>query len=67
MSIDFNFIYTSFFQILKALPLTLVITIVPLIAGFGMGLVTALVRIYRYHGSTGSLNSMFRFSVVHRC
>lgn len=47
MSIDFNFIYASFFQILKALPLTLVITIVPLIAGFGMGVVTALVRIYK--------------------
>ncbi|WP_408892684.1 amino acid ABC transporter permease [Paenibacillus taichungensis] len=47
MSIDINFIYTSFFQILKALPLTLVITIVPLIAGFGIGLVTALIRIYK--------------------
>ncbi|WP_153979831.1 amino acid ABC transporter permease [Paenibacillus xylanilyticus] len=47
MSIDLQFIYTSFFKILTALPLTLVITIVPLIAGFGIGLATALIRIYQ--------------------
>jgi L-cystine transport system permease protein len=47
MSIDVVFMYTAFFEILKALPLTLVLTFVPLIIGFGIGLVTAFARIYK--------------------
>ncbi|RNB87084.1 amino acid ABC transporter permease [Brevibacillus fluminis] len=47
MTIDVAFIISSFFEILKALPLTLVITIVPLIVGFFIGIGTALIRIYK--------------------
>ncbi|TXK79859.1 amino acid ABC transporter permease [Paenibacillus sp. N3.4] len=47
MKIDVVFIYTAFFEILKALPLTLVLTFIPLVIGFGIGIITALVRIYK--------------------
>ncbi|MEW9701362.1 amino acid ABC transporter permease [Paenibacillus sp. SI8] len=47
MSIDVVFIYTAFFEILKALPLTLVLTFVPLLIGFVIGVVTAFARIYK--------------------
>ncbi|OPH58694.1 cysteine ABC transporter permease [Paenibacillus ferrarius] len=47
MKIDIYFIYTSFFEILKALPLTLVLTFIPLVIGFGIGLLTAFARIYK--------------------
>jgi L-cystine transport system permease protein len=47
IKLDVAFIYSSFFEILKALPLTMVITLVPLIIGFGIGIVVALVRIYK--------------------
>ncbi|KKX53221.1 MULTISPECIES: amino acid ABC transporter permease [Brevibacillus] len=47
MTIDIPFIITCFFEIVTALPLTLVITVIPLIIGFGIGVVTALMRIYK--------------------
>ncbi|MFB0842193.1 amino acid ABC transporter permease [Paenibacillus oleatilyticus] len=47
MSIDIGFIVTAFFEILDALPLTLVITIVPLLFGFVIGVATALIRMYK--------------------
>lgn len=47
MTIDVAFIISSFFEILKALPLTMIITVVPLIAGFFIGIATALTRIYK--------------------
>lgn len=47
MTLDYGFIVSSFFKILEALPLTLVITVVPLIFGFGIGLLTAFVRLYQ--------------------
>ncbi|WP_340701284.1 amino acid ABC transporter permease [Brevibacillus borstelensis] len=47
MTIDIPFIIRSFFEIVTALPLTLVITVIPLIIGFGIGVVTALMRIYK--------------------
>lgn len=47
MTIDIPFIITCFFEIVTALPLTLVITVIPLIIGLGIGVVTALMRIYK--------------------
>ncbi|SFJ77070.1 amino acid ABC transporter permease [Thermoflavimicrobium dichotomicum] len=47
MNIDFRFIVTAFFEIMKALPLTLVITTVPLLIGFAIGIGTALIRLYK--------------------
>ncbi|MFB6362768.1 amino acid ABC transporter permease [Paenibacillus elgii] len=47
MSIDVGFIVTAFFELLDALPLTLVITIVPLLFGFVIGVATALIRMYK--------------------
>ncbi|MED4452379.1 amino acid ABC transporter permease [Metabacillus fastidiosus] len=44
MVIDVPFIFTAFMEIIKALPLTLMITIVPLIIGFGIGLFVAVIR-----------------------
>ncbi|MEJ8545094.1 ABC transporter permease subunit [Brevibacillus borstelensis] len=47
MTIDISFIVTCFFEILAALPLTMVITVIPLIIGFWIGAVTALIRLYK--------------------
>ncbi|MED4600887.1 amino acid ABC transporter permease [Paenibacillus validus] len=46
MQIDFGFILEAFMAMLKALPLTLVISIVPLFTGFIVGTVVAFVRMY---------------------
>ncbi|MFV5313869.1 amino acid ABC transporter permease [Priestia megaterium] len=45
MIIDVPFIWTAFVEILKALPLTLLITIGPLLGGLLIGIVVAAVRI----------------------
>ncbi|MCZ8521710.1 MULTISPECIES: amino acid ABC transporter permease [Paenibacillus] len=50
MQLDPLFIVTAFFEILKALPLTLVISIVPLLFGFVIGTGIALIRIYKVRG-----------------
>jgi L-cystine transport system permease protein len=50
MQIDIPFIFTAFVEILKAIPLTMVITMVPLIVGFGIGIVVGLVRLYKIKG-----------------
>lgn len=47
MTIDIPFIWTAFKEIIKALPITLILTIVPLLAGFLIGIGVALVRIYK--------------------
>jgi L-cystine transport system permease protein len=47
MTIDIPFIWTAFKEIIKALPITLILTIVPLLAGFLIGISVALVRIYK--------------------
>jgi L-cystine transport system permease protein len=47
MSIDFAFIWIAFIEIVKALPITLVLTMVPLLGGFLIGIVVALVRVYQ--------------------
>jgi len=45
MIIDVPFIWTAFVEILKALPLTLLITIGPLLGGLLIGIAVAAVRI----------------------
>ena len=45
MIIDVPFIWTAFVEILKALPLTLLITICPLLGGLLIGIAVAAVRI----------------------
>ncbi|MFY0758067.1 amino acid ABC transporter permease [Metabacillus dongyingensis] len=47
MVIDTLFILTAFLEIIKALPLTLTVTIVPLLAGLGIGLIIAVIRMYK--------------------
>jgi L-cystine transport system permease protein len=47
MTIDIPFIWVAFKEIIKALPITLILTIVPLLAGFLIGIGVALVRIYK--------------------
>ncbi|MDQ0862083.1 amino acid ABC transporter permease [Bacillus sp. V2I10] len=47
MVIDTLFILTAFLEIIKALPLTLTVTIIPLLAGLGIGLVIAVIRMYK--------------------
>ncbi|MEC0369365.1 amino acid ABC transporter permease [Paenibacillus chibensis] len=47
MKIDPAFIWTALVQLLSAIPTTLVITAVSVTAGFIIGLITALLRIYR--------------------
>jgi L-cystine transport system permease protein len=47
VGIDTLFILTAFLEIIKALPLTLTVTIVPLLAGLGIGLIIAVIRMYK--------------------
>lgn len=47
MKLDPSFIWTAFLQILGAIPTTLYITVVSVLAGFAIGIVVALVRIYK--------------------
>ncbi|MDQ1003329.1 L-cystine transport system permease protein [Neobacillus niacini] len=47
MIIDIPFIWTAFKEIIKALPITLILTLVPLLAGFLIGIGVALIRIYK--------------------
>jgi L-cystine transport system permease protein len=47
MTIDIPFIWVAFKEIIKALPITLILTIVPLLTGFLIGIGVALVRIYK--------------------
>lgn len=50
MVIDIPFIWTALKEIIKALPLTLMLTVIPLIVGFFIGLVVALIRVYEVKG-----------------
>ncbi|MFL6556487.1 MAG: amino acid ABC transporter permease [Bacillus sp. (in: firmicutes)] len=47
MTIDIPFIWVAFKEIIKALPITLILTIVPLLAGYLIGITVALVRLYK--------------------
>lgn len=47
MQLDPSFIWTAFWQLLGAIPTTLSITVVSVLAGFVIGAVTAMLRMYR--------------------
>lgn len=47
MTIDIPFIWVAFKEILGALPITLILTTIPLLVGFLIGIVVALVRVYK--------------------
>jgi len=47
LTIDIPFIWTALKEIIKALPVTMMLTIIPLIAGFAIGLMVALIRVYK--------------------
>jgi L-cystine transport system permease protein len=47
MTIDIPFIWTALTEIIKALPITLMLTLIPLCAGFLLGLILAIIRIYK--------------------
>ncbi|MEH7098262.1 amino acid ABC transporter permease [Neobacillus vireti] len=63
MTIDLPFIWTAFKEIIKSLPITLILTIAPLLVGFLIGMVVAFVRIYQtkflYQAANGYV-SFFR-------
>lgn len=50
IQIDYNFIATVFFKILKALPITLQITFVAMLVGLLIGMVVAIIRLYKIKG-----------------
>ncbi|UOY94604.1 amino acid ABC transporter permease [Ectobacillus sp. JY-23] len=50
MVIDVPFIFIALVEIIKALPLTLIITIVPLLVGFAIGIIVAFIRLYKVKG-----------------
>ncbi|MDF2857904.1 MAG: cysteine transporter permease, partial [Neobacillus sp.] len=63
MTIDNPFIWIAFKEILKALPTTLILTIVPLLVGFLIGIAVALVRVYKVkflYRATNGYVSFFR-------
>ncbi|MGN7762629.1 amino acid ABC transporter permease [Paenibacillus sp. 22594] len=47
MKLDPSFIWTAFVQMLSAIPTTLYITLVSVVAGFVIGVAVALIRIYK--------------------
>jgi len=63
MTIDIPFILVAFKEIIKALPTTLILTIIPLLVGFLIGITVALIRVYRvkflYRAANGYV-SFFR-------
>ncbi|WHY68797.1 amino acid ABC transporter permease [Neobacillus sp. SuZ13] len=63
MTIDIPFIWIAFKEIVKSLPITLILTVVPLLIGFLIGIAVALVRVYQvkflYRAANGYV-SFFR-------
>ncbi|WP_160719321.1 amino acid ABC transporter permease [Bacillus sp. USDA818B3_A] len=63
MTINVPFIWIAFKEIIKSLPITLILTIVPLLVGFLIGIAVALFRIYQtkflYQAANGYV-SFFR-------
>ncbi|WP_223588016.1 amino acid ABC transporter permease [Neobacillus bataviensis] len=63
MTIDIPFIWTAFKEIIKSIPITLILTLVPLAVGFLIGLAVAQVRIYKIrflHQAANGYVSFFR-------
>lgn len=61
MTIDIPFIWVAFKEIIKALPITLIITIVPLLMGFLIGIVVALVRVFQVRFLYSAANAYVSF------
>jgi len=59
--IDIPFIWTALKEIIKALPLTLMLTVIPIIIGFFIGLVVALIRVYEVKGLSAVANGYVSF------
>jgi L-cystine transport system permease protein len=59
--IDIPFIWTALKEIIKALPLTLMLTVIPLIVGFFIGLVVALIRVYEVKRLSAVANGYVSF------
>jgi len=59
--IDIPFIWTALKEIIKALPLTLMLTVIPIIVGFFIGLVVALIRVYEVKGLSAVANGYVSF------
>ena len=61
MGIDIGFIWVAFKEIAKAIPLTLVLAIVPIIIGFFIGLAVTLIREYKVKGLYAIANGYVSF------
>src|SRR4051794_15659868 len=61
MVIDIPFIWVAFKEIAKAIPLTLVLAIVPIIIGFFIGLAVTLIREYKVKGLYSIANGYVSF------
>lgn len=65
MTIDFAFIFEAFKEISKVLPLTLFMTITPVLLGIIIGVIVAFVRIQQTKFFTPLLNFYVSFLEVH--
>ncbi|WP_419960001.1 amino acid ABC transporter permease [Psychrobacillus sp. BM2] len=61
MVIDIPFIWVAFKEITKAIPLTLVLAIVPVVIGFFIGLAVMLIREYKVKGLNSIANGYVSF------
>jgi L-cystine transport system permease protein len=61
LTIDIPFIWTALKEIVKALPVTMMLTLIPLLAGFFIGLIVALIRVYEVKGLTALANGYVSF------
>ena len=61
MAIDIPFIWVAFKEIAKAIPLTLMLAIVPVVIGFFIGLTVTLIREYKVKGLYAIVNGYVSF------
>jgi L-cystine transport system permease protein len=61
LTIDIPFIWTALKEIVKALPVTMMLTLIPLLFGFLIGLIVALIRVYEVKGLTIIANGYVSF------
>ena len=61
MAIDIPFIWVAFKEIAKAIPLTLMLAIVPVVIGFFIGLTVTLIREYKVKGLYSIANGYVSF------
>jgi L-cystine transport system permease protein len=61
LTIDIPFIWTALLEIVKALPVTIMLTLIPFFIGFLIGLAVALIREYEVKGLTAIANGYVSF------